>query len=406
LRPRLNNSWRTSRLFRACFGEGDIVKHESHSSTGGSNRRAQLLWALLLLAVLGYAARFAWYAHKNLVTFDVREADVRKVVKKMEWQTWEDIHVHQEVQGKITLKVVNMPLEDALRIVSAQAQSRSVLFYALYSDGASLKRLEQSVRGEVDPATHGWTNLASRAAGGFGGFGGPGGPGGGMFGFNVPGAPAQAGGNGLVSLNLAGKSVDFAALAFTRFAQTRVVPEDGVKETVTLTLDKVPVEKAVAKLAKAAKRNWVAVYALQAGFGFDRGGGDRQRGPRGEDGGTNRPPRGGFGGFDLTDAQRDEMRAQREAQELALREALPAEARQQYEQAQQARESALNDMQNMTPEQMRDRFTGQNSAAMNKMMRDRVMNSTPEQRAQQGQRRGGGPGGGRGGGGPGGGGPR
>lgn len=382
------------------------MKHEAHSSTHGSNRRAQLLWALLLLAALGYAARFAWRAHQNLVTFDVRETDVREVAKKMEWQTWEDIHVHKEVQGKITLKVVNMPLEEALRIVSGQAQSRPVLFYALYSDGASLKRLEQSLRGEVDPATHGWTNLASRAGGGFGGFGGPGGPGGGMFGFNIPGAPSQAGGNGLVSLNLAAKTVDFAALAFTRFAQTRVVPEDGVKETVTLTLDKVPVEQAVAKLAKAAKRKWVAVYALQGGFGFDRGG-DRPRGPRGEEGGTNRPPRGGFGGSDLTDAQRDELRAQRETQELALREALPADARAKYEQAQQERETAMRDMQNLTPEQMRDRFTGQNSAAMNKMMRDRLMNQTPEQRAQQGQRRGGGPGGGRGpGGGGAGGGPR
>ncbi len=365
------------------------MKHETHSSKRGPNRRSQLLWTLLVLAVLGYAARFAWRAHQNLVTFDVREMEVRKVVKKMAWQTWEDIYVHQEVQGKITLKVVNMPLEEALRLVSAQAQSRSVLFYALYTGGASLKRLEQSLRGEVDPATHGWTNLAGRA-------------GGGMFGFTIPGAPAQAGGNGLVSLNLAGKTVDFAALAFTRFAQTRVVPEDGVKEIVTLTLDKVPVEPAVAKLAKAAKRNWVAVYALQGGFGFDRGG-DRDR-PRVPDGGTNSPARGGFGGFDMTDAQRDEMRAQREAQELALREALPSDARQKYEQAQQEREVAMRDMQNLTPDQMRDRFTSQNSAAINKMMRDRVMNSTPEQRAQQGQRRNGGRGGG--GGGPGGGGPR
>lgn len=386
------------------------MKHDTHSSKPGPNRRSQLLWTLLVLAVLGYAARFAWRAHQNLVTFDVREMEVRKVVKKMAWQTWEDIHVHQEVQGKITLKVVNMPLEEALRLVSAQAQSRSVLFYALYSGGASLKRLEQSLRGEVEPATHGWTNLASRAGGGFGGLGGfgrPGGPGGGMFGFTIPGAPAQVGGNGLVSLNLAGKTVDFAALAFTRFAQTRVVPEDGVKEIVTLTLDQVPIEPAVAKLAKAAKRKWIGVYALQGGFGFDRGG-DRDR-PRVADGGTNRPAWGGFGGLEMTEAQRDEMRAQREAQELALREALPSAARQKYEQAQQEREAALRDMQNLTPDQMRDRFTSQNSAAMNQMMRDRVMNSTPEQRAQQGQRRnagrgGGGPGSGPGG--PGGGGPR
>jgi hypothetical protein len=352
--------------------------------------------------MLGYGAHFAWRAHRNLVTIDVRDMDVRKVVGKMEWQTWEDIHVHKEVQGKITLKVINTPLEEVLRIVGSQSQSRPALFYALYSDGKSLSRLEQSLRGEVDPATHGWTNLAPSGFGGPGGFGG-----GGMFGFAMPGAPGQpVAGDGLVSLNLAGKTVDFAALAFSRFAQTRVVPEDGVTTVVNLTMSKVAVPDAVAKLAKAAKRKWVAVYALQGGFGFGPGG-DRQRGPGGpRDGGdTNRPAFRGFGGSDLTDAQREEMRAQREAQEVALREALPADARQKYELAQQEREAAMREMQNATPEQMRDRFTSQNSAAINQMMRDRVMNSTPEQRAQMGQRRGGGPGGPGGGRGPGGGGP-
>jgi hypothetical protein len=335
---------------------------------------------LLVLAVLGYGARFAWRAHRNLVTLDVRDMDVRKVVGKMEWQTWEDIHVQKEVQGKITLKVINTPLEEVLRIVGSQSQSRPALFYALYSGGPSLARLEQSLRGEVDPATHGWTNLAPRGFGGFGGFGG-----GGLMGFAMPGTPGQtAGGDGLVSLNLAGKDVDFAVL----------------------TLDKAAVPEAVAKLAKAAKRKWVAVYALQGGFGFGPGG-DRQRGPGGpRDGGdTNRPAFRGFGGPEFSEAQQEEMRAQREAQELALRNALPPDVRQKYELAQQEREAAMRDMQNATPEQMRERFTGQNSAAMNQMMRDRVMNSTPEQRAQMGQRRGGGPGGPGGGRGPGGGGP-
>jgi hypothetical protein len=381
------------------------VNKESHSSTSGSKRRSQWLWALLLLAVLGYGARFVWRAHRNLVTLDVREMDVRKVVKKMEWQTWEDIQVQKEVQGKITLKVINTPLEEVLRIVGSQSQSRPALFYALYSDGKSLSRLEQSLRGEVDPATHGWTNLSNRAMGGFGGPGGPGGfGGGGMFGFTMPGATGPVAGDGLVSLNLQAQTVDFAVLAFNRFAQTRVVPEDGVTTVVNLTLSKVAVPDAVAKLAKAAKRKWVAVYALQGGFGFGPGG-DRQRGPRGPEdgGGTNRSPFRGFGGPDLTDAQREEMRAQREAQELALRNALPADARQKYEQAQQEREAAMSDLQNATPEQMRDRFSAQNSAAINQMMRDRVMNSTPEQRAQMGQRRGGGPGGPGGGRGPGGG---
>lgn len=383
------------------------MKHESHSAPRGAYRRSQALWALLILAVFGYGARFAWRAHRNLVTLDVREMDVRKVVKKMEWQTWEDIHVHREVQGKITLKVINAPLEEVLRIVGSQAQARPALFYALYSDGKSLARLNQSLRGEVDPARQGWTNLIGRGFGGFGG-GGPGGfgGGGGMFGQPVAG-------DGQVSLNFTAQTVDFAVLAFSRFAQTRIVPEDGVRTLLTLNLEKTAVPEAVAKLAKAAQRKWVAVYALEGGFGFGRGaegGGDRQRGPRGprgqdEEGGTNRPGFRGFGGPEFSEAQREEMRAQREAQEAALREALPAAERQKIEQAQQEREALFRDAQNMTPEQMRDRFSAQNSAAMNRMARERVMNQTPEQRAQQrqqmGQRRGGGPGG-PGGGGPGG----
>jgi Spy/CpxP family protein refolding chaperone len=401
-----SDSWRTLPPARACSGEGDIVKKESHSLMSSPKRRSQWLWAVLFLAMLGYGARFVWRAHRNLVTLDVREMDVRKVVKKMEWQTWENIHVHKEVQGKITLKVINTPLEEVLRIVSAQSQSRPALFYALYSDGKSLSRLNQSLRGEVDPAMHGWTNLANRPFGGGGG--GPGGfGGGGMFGFTAPGAPGQSvAGDGHVSLNLQAQTVDFATLAFSRFAQTRVVPEDGVTTIVNLTLSKIAVPDAVAKLAKAAKRKWVAVYALQGGFGFSPGG-DRTRGPRGSEdgGGTNRFPFPGFGGPDLTDAQREEMRAEREAQELALRNALPTDARQKYELAQQEREAAMRDLQNATPEQIRDRFSAQNSAAINQMMRDRVMNSTPEQRAQMGQRRGGGPGGPGGGRGPGGGGP-
>lgn len=356
-----------------------------------------MLGTVLLLGAAAYVGWLAWRAHRNLVTLDVRDMEVRQVVKKIERQTWEDIHVHKEVAGKVTLKVVNAPLEEVLRIIGGQTQSRPALFYALYSNGKSLTRLAQSLRGEVDPATHGWTNLQSRNFG-------PGGFGGGPGMFGPPGAAAEPVQNRLVSLNLVGRELGFAVLAFGRFAQTRVVPEDGVTGTLHLVLDKATVPGAVAGLAKSVKRKWTPVYALEAGFGFGRGGmggpgGDRPRGPGGPDrpreGDTNRPAFAGFGGPEMA-GRFEEMRKQRETQEQELKQALPAAEREKYEQAQQERETAMRDMQNMTPEQMRDRFMSRNAGGMDRMMKDRVLNTTPEQRAQmqrQMQQRGPGPGG-------------
>jgi hypothetical protein len=367
------------------------VNHQSHSQNG-ARRRTLLLVIALLIAVGGYGARLAWRAHHNLVTLDVRDMDVRKVANKIEWQTWEDIYIHKEVQGKVTFKVVNAPLDEVMRILGGQTQSRPALFYALYSNGKSLTALERSLRGEVDPATHGWTNLQSRF------FGGGGGAGFGMQAFGMPGQAQAAAPIATVSLDFDGKSVDFATLAFSRFAQTRVVPEDGVTTSVRLAVKQASVPDAVAQLAKAVRRKWTAVYALQGGFNFGRGVagnemGERPRGPRGE-GEANRPGRG-FGGPEFSQERMEEMRKQRETQEQELKLALPPVERQKYEQAQLERENAFRDMQNTTPEQMRERFTSQNSGAIDRAMKDRVLNSTPEQRAQMrqqmNQRRPGGP---------------
>jgi hypothetical protein len=94
------------------------------------------------------------------------------------------------------------------------------------------------------------------------------------------------------------------------------------------------------------------------------------------------------------------VRQQRELLEAELRQALPAEERQKMEQAQQERDAQMQAMANMTPEERMQQFAQRGGGAgMDKMNRDRIMNSTPEQRAA----RRGGPGGGPGGpGGPGG----
>ena len=366
--------------------------------------------ALLVLAAI-YFGRAAYRAHLNLVTLDVRDMDVREVVNKMEHQTWEVIFVEKAVEGKITMQVEKMPLEEALRLVGSQASARASTIYPLYSTSQSFKALKESLRGEVDPATHGWTNLQSRgmAFGGMGAMGGMGGGGargglGALMGGAVP--------NQLVSLSISAKDVAFASLALNRFASARVVPEDGVNATVSFMVKQVSVPEAVAKLAKAADRKWTTLYALQS-FGGPGGPGGRGglagfggRGPGGPPptgGDTNSPPRrGGFGGFgdpDMTDEQRAEARKQREALDQELLATLPAEERQKIEDAQAERDKLMQEMANMTDEQRRDRMMQLMGPAIDKMARDRLLNSTPEQRAKMR-----GPGGFGGPGGPGGGG--
>ena len=89
------------------------MKSELNSKANG-RPQVVLLGGVLLAAAIGYASWFAWRAHRNLVTLDVRNMEVRQVVKKISWQTWEEIFVHKDVRGKVTLKVRKMPLEQVL----------------------------------------------------------------------------------------------------------------------------------------------------------------------------------------------------------------------------------------------------------------------------------------------------
>jgi hypothetical protein len=362
------------------------------------SRKALWTTTLLLTAVAGYAGWIGYLAWRDLVTLDVRNMDVREVVKKMERQTWESISVDKGVEGKVTLKVTRAPLQKVLQLVAEQTFARPTVIYPLYKSEQSLTTLKQALNGQLDAAEHGWTNLQSRGFGMMGG-GGPmmmmGGPGG-FAGMNQNPAPKN------VTLNFAGKDLSFAVLAFQRFAQTRVVPEDGAEATITLTLKEAPVKSAVAQLAKRADRNWTILYALQAGFGGPRGpGGGPQFVSRGDGPGMGQSdgPRMGFGRPEMSDEKREEMRQQRETLEQELRQVLPAEERQKLEAEQQEREKQMQEMANMTDEQRRERmgqmFSGGRADQMN---RQRLLNSTPEQRAQMDQRMGqrgpGGPGGG------------
>lgn len=343
------------------------------------NTRKQIITItlLLVLAAATYVSWAAVRAHRNLVTLDVRNMDVRKVVGKIEWQTWEDIYVDKPVTGKVTLRVRGVPLDEVLRAIGDQTSSRSLVLYPLYSSRDSFKKLEASLRGEVDPATHGWKSLAAASGRGAGPMFANFGPGGGPFGA-MPENSGQ-----LVSLSIHGKDIPFAVSAFGRFAQARVVPEDGVAEVVSLTVNKAPVEKAVEKLAEKAKRDWAKVYVLRGGFGGPGGSGRMQLAFRDGD----RPERGSR--VELTEEQRAQMREQRDAREQELKEALPVAERQKIEEAEAQRQEQMQAMAGMTPEQRREQMAQMMGAnrQMDRNMRQRLLNSTPEQRAQMNQRR-------------------
>jgi len=374
--------------------------------------------ALVLAAVLGWFTYAAIRAHRNLVTLDVRDMPVRDVVRKIEWQTWETIMTHKEVNGNVTLRVKDVPLEEVLGMIGEQVSSRWTAYYPLFSSGKSLAAFMKSVRGEANPADVGWTNLVARNGrfrGGPGGFGGPGGPGGfggggeggradgqgrpagnrgdfggprggfggpdGPGGFGGPGFGGPGGGmfaenlrdaNGLVSVNISAKDLTIATMALGRFSQAQVVPEDGTAGLVTMNLQQAPMEEAVKRLARQVKRKWDHYYALRGGGGRGRG----EFAARRDDGPDEEP----------TAEERELMREQRRRQQEELVETLTAEDRQRLEE----QRKQMEEMRNLTPEQRRERFEQMANSPQMEQRRDNRMssqlkNTTPLQRAQRAQ---------------------
>jgi hypothetical protein len=213
-------------------------------------KRGALCIALALAAVLLWGGWLAYRARSNLVTLNVRNMEVRKVVSKIQWQTWERIIVNNDVSGKVTLNVRKMPLEAVLRIVAMQTSSRWAALYPLYSTGKSVVAFKKAVRGDMPPSESGWTNLftapAWRRGNNTGGF-----------------ANNARAANNLVSAQIDGKDLGFTTLALSRFTQAQVVAEDGAEAYINLRLEQVPFTAAVAAVARKAHRKWDLFYTLQ-----------------------------------------------------------------------------------------------------------------------------------------------
>ena len=320
-------------------------------------KRVHVLILGAVILVAAGAGRAAWRAHLNLVTLEVHNMPVRDVVRKLRWQTWKKIVVHKDLNARITLNVVDQPLNGVLGLVADQCEGRWNIAYPLYTTRQRLKDVERLAAGEVESPLEGWTNwnqrpnfgglaqMAARlasgdtsvqtnlmAAAGAAGLGGAGGSGG--FGNEGPVIPEP------VTVEFTSQPPLDAAAALRQFGRVKVVPEDGTTRTVTLSLKDVPMDAAVAAIARWEGRKWAKFYSLEPRRGF-------------------RPT-----------AQDREQMAQ-----------MPRPDADQMRQLRQAFQPT---------EEMQARAT--------QRVLDNIKNTTAEQRAQQRSRRGGGGGGGRGGG--------
>jgi hypothetical protein len=297
--------------------------------------------ALLAGALLAYGAWIAVRAHRNLVTFNVRNMEVRQVVRKIERQTWKRVVVNKDVQGRVTLEVRNAPLEAVLDLVAGQVSARSSHLYPIYHRKSSLEELQtilQQQSGENAEAKR-WTNFASRGrVGGGGGFRG---------GFDGMDSAT----NRLINLRFEDKQPSVAALTLGFATQAQIVPEDGIDLRVNLEIKNATPEEAVKKFAKALYRNWDNLYVLQASrFGSGRGPGELD-----------------------PEAMRERMSARLEA--------LPPEQR-----------ARIEEIRNLSPEERQARMQARmEDPATQQRMIDRslneIRNSTPEQMVQRKRQR-------------------
>lgn len=213
-----------------------------------SNRRAnpKVVLAVLILAGLAWFGYLGWLAQHKLVTLEVRNADVRDVIRKIEWQIWERVYVNKSVSGTVTLSVHDAPLEQVLEVISQQTQSQCLSIYPLYSTPHSLQRLREVLTGEGIAGKDRWTNLQTHP---------------------LVGQPslihdALHEEQRLVSLQIANEDLPAAVQALSQFVRGQIVPEDGLSGSIHLDLTNSSVRHALSRLARQIRCHWTHLYAL------------------------------------------------------------------------------------------------------------------------------------------------
>ena len=115
--------------------------------------------AVALVAGGIYLARAMHRAKHDLVTLNVREMPLAKVLAELERQTREKIVAHQSLDAKLTLNVKATPLPEALDLIAYQSESHWSAVRAVSANKSAQAKLEQALRTDGNLPTAGWTNL-------------------------------------------------------------------------------------------------------------------------------------------------------------------------------------------------------------------------------------------------------
>jgi len=341
--------------------------------------RAKLIWISLgiFLAVFGY---FAVRAHLKIVTLHVQNADVRDVIRKIQWQIWEPILVNREVRGRVTLQVRNAHLEDVLGLIEQQTGGRWTLMYPLYSTRKNVTDFKKAVRGEVRLERSNWTNLVR------------------MLMDDRPqirtGA-RMASQVAPVSLRVTNCELRLVLLALSRFGNVSIVPMNGMDGKLSLQLEQASVKKAVKRTAQGLHRKWTSYYALLAPMmgppdladqGPDAQGPFSPNGPPppppNEGDGGLPPPPPGDGFMPPKPPPTKEQEQQRESDYKALTSMLPPAQRAQMEMERRMAE-ALKSKPPEEHQQIINQVTGQSTETVsneNEKRNKGLLTTTPQQR--------------------------
>ena len=329
--------------------------------------RSRILVSVVAAAVLVWGCYRGYRAHHDLVTLNVRNMDAHKVLSKIQWQTWERIIVHKDLQGRVTLDVKDMPIEEVLNIISIQLHARWTALYPIYSKRSALAPFRKAVRGDIAISGSGWTNLFTAPSwrrGNTGGFAGN-----------------TRLGNKLVSAHFSGQDLGFAALALSRFSQAQVVPEDSASGTVKLFLRETPFEEAVARVASQVNRKWDGFYTLQPLGGFYAPSSQRAA----VSAQANPTPAPADQAIVPTATPSERAAARQREFEATLVTMSPAEREQAREQR-----AAMEELRALPPEARQQRLQEMSAQAapaaqqdLQQRMQNRLRNSTPEQRVER-----------------------
>lgn len=140
------------------------VLQNKHSRTAKQMKTKYIVAGLVMLITAGgwWTGRTLWRVHRQLVSLDVRNMPLGRVLHKIERQTWKQIRAERALDARITLRVKDKPLKYVLDRIAEQSGARWSTLYAVYQSTRARQALETALAGDGKIADAGWTKVAPK----------------------------------------------------------------------------------------------------------------------------------------------------------------------------------------------------------------------------------------------------